>query len=211
MPQVVIDRIVAAGVVRPYAAGQYLFHADDAPDAVFQMLSGRVKLWRLSPAGDPLTLAYRTAGTFLGYPVIHQCASHTVNATADTDLTALVWSGSQLSLFVDEPLIQRNALAVVTGQMHRLIARIEEQRSASVETRLARALCKILSEIGERRETGEFCVPVTRQELADYAGVTLHTASRAISRWTKAGVLRPSRGRIIIDDVTPIAQCADET
>lgn len=214
-PRLIIDvseeaiaEIVAAGTIRTFQPDAYLFRADDEPDAVFQLISGRVKFWRTSRSGDALTLAYRTAGTFLGFPVIHERASHTVNATAETEVRALVWSGPALSLFFENPLIQRNALAVVTGQMHRLMSRLEDQRSVGVEARLARAICKIVSEIGERRPDGAMCMPITRQDLADYAAVTLYTASRVLSQWREAGVLQPSRGRILVNDLSAVSDFA---
>ncbi|TET13231.1 MAG: helix-turn-helix domain-containing protein, partial [Dehalococcoidia bacterium] len=47
-------------------------------------------------------------------------------------------------------------------------------------------------------------LPFTGQEIADMAGTTTETAIRVMSRLKDSGVIRSSRGRIIILDETKL-------
>jgi CRP/FNR family transcriptional regulator, nitrogen oxide reductase regulator len=49
-----------------------------------------------------------------------------------------------------------------------------------------------------QKVSGGIELDVTNEELAEAANITLHTASRLISEWQRADLIRKSRGKILL-------------
>jgi CRP-like cAMP-binding protein len=54
-------------------------------------------------------------------------------------------------------------------------------------------------------------VPLARQDLADMAGTTVETASRVLSQFQKAGLVRSGRQWVAIADLPRLAAAAQES
>ena len=68
-----------------------------------------------------------------------------------------------------------------------------------VEQRSARALVRLVRQAGRKVPEGvEIDFPITRQELAEMSGSTLHTVSRTLSAWEHKGVLESTRRHIVV-------------
>ena len=71
-----------------------------------------------------------------------------------------------------------------------------------VEQRVAHALLRL--EAGGRKvESGvQIDFPISRQDVAEMTGTTLHTVSRILSAWEERGLVEGGRQRIVIRDPT---------
>ena len=79
--------------------------------------------------------------------------------------------------------------------------RIVEMATQHVEQRIARALLRLINQSGERTENGiEINFPITRQDVSQMTGTTLHTVSRLLSSWEKDGLVLSKRKKIIVCD-----------
>lgn len=52
-------------------------------------------------------------------------------------------------------------------------------------------------------------IPLRRKDLAEFAGTTLHTASRTVSAWEKAGLLVTNDQRLVVHDLSAIRHLAE--
>ena len=52
--------------------------------------------------------------------------------------------------------------------------------------------------------------PLTRKDVAEMCGTTLHTVSRILTAWEKAGLIATSRQRVTIGNPAEIRRLADE-
>jgi CRP-like cAMP-binding protein len=78
-------------------------------------------------------------------------------------------------------------------------SRIAELATQAVEQRVAAALLRLVNQSGRKVEDGiEIAFPVTRQNIADMAGTTLHTVSRLLSAWEKDGLVRSTRRHVVV-------------
>ena len=88
--------------------------------------------------------------------------------------------------------------------------RMGEMTGDRVEQRLARALLRLARQAGRPTRDGvEFDFPITRQELAEMAGSTLHTVSRTLAAWDQQGVTGSGRRRLTIRDSRALAALAE--
>lgn len=126
-----------------------------------------------------------------------------------TDVRVEAWTtATWYALLASDARLADNTLRYVTRGLDQAVDMFEDAASLPVEQRLARALLRTASEIGETEPDGALCVPVTRQDLADVTGITLYTVSRLMSRWTSEGLIRPTRGRVILRGLNGITRAA---
>ena len=68
-----------------------------------------------------------------------------------------------------------------------------------VEHRVAHALLRLAKQSGRKVEHGvEIDFPITRQDVAQMTGTTLHTVSRILSGWEQQGLIEGGRQRIAL-------------
>ncbi|BDA85390.1 hypothetical protein Sa4125_29320 [Aureimonas sp. SA4125] len=79
--------------------------------------------------------------------------------------------------------------------------RLVELSTKLVEQRIACALVRMIGQSGRAVAGGvEIGFPITRQNVADMTGTTLHTVSRLLSDWEKRGLVESRRCRIVVTD-----------
>ena len=70
-----------------------------------------------------------------------------------------------------------------------------------VEQRIASALLRLVNQSGRKTDDGiEIDFPITRQDIAEMTGTTLHTVSRTLSGWEDEGIVRSSRQKVTVTD-----------
>lgn len=70
-----------------------------------------------------------------------------------------------------------------------------------VEQRAAKMLLRLENQSGRKSARGiEIDFPITRQDIAEMTGTTLHTVSRLLSAWARDGIVESERKRIIVID-----------
>jgi len=188
------------GTTRSLARGLALFHENGAPDRVFVLLSGFVKLSRLSDDGREVILAIRGPGDLLGEQSAIDGRPRSATATALDPVTALVLAASDfLALLHKEPSV---ALVVLRMLSHRLreadIGRVE----LSLQDTMARVSARIL-ELSERfgDEAGagvEIHLPISQEELAGWTGCSRDSVVKALQAMRGLGWIETGRRRITV-------------
>ena len=79
--------------------------------------------------------------------------------------------------------------------------RVVEMSTQEVERRVAHALLRLVKQAGRPVETGlRIDFPITRQDVAEMTGTTLHTVSRILSAWEEQGLVEGGRQKIVVCD-----------
>ncbi len=114
-----------------------------------------------------------------------------------------------------EFMARHPTLAVKTMQMigSRLDAahsRIREISTQEVEQRVAHAIIRLADEAGVKEDSGiRIDFPVSRQDIAELTGTTLHTVSRIISQWQGKGWVEGGRKSLIVRDLRRLKHIAE--
>src|SRR3546814_9688999 len=70
-----------------------------------------------------------------------------------------------------------------------------------VERRIAHGIARLVAQAGRRVEGGILIdFPLSRQDLAEMTGTTLHTVSRTLSAWQALGVVELGRQKLMVRD-----------
>lgn len=181
-------------------ADERFFDQGDPGDAVYGIVTGRVRIVKQAPGGRELALDVFGPGELISAVAVLRGIPMPASAIA---------LEPTLCLRIDGPWFQRCmranpglAAILLDLMMNRLVdagnARLG-LATAPVEARLAAVILRMAEKFGVDRG-GEIWVnrSFTRQNLADLAGTTVETTIRVMSRWTKEGWIDSHAARILI-------------
>lgn len=209
VPPGMLDELRQAATPRTLLPGEALFREEDACTHLWAIASGRVRIWRTSPRGAAMIIHVLGPGDLPGCAALFAGMPYPASATAIDEVQALGWPAERArALLAANAVLAANALRIMAGRNEEMLQRLHDVSSQPVETRLARAVLRL---VAERRGDDEARATVlgSRQELAELAATTLHTVSRIISRWERGGVVLGLRGRIDVLRPAELAKIAE--
>lgn len=195
-----LDRVLAAGRRRKLGKEERLFAQGDPPEAFYLLLSGRLKVGQTTPEGRQVIVRYIGPQEMAGCVAVCGGLSYPGTATAIEDSWLLAWSRAAIGRLTERyPTIALNVMRIMSGRMQELQTRLREMQTERVERRIAHALARLAGQAGRRGATGvEIDFPLSRQDIAEMTGTTLHTVSRTLSAWEAQGILDLGRQRVTI-------------
>lgn len=206
-PFSLLDRLQIRAILdhatgRRYDAGISVFQEGTLADRFFLLLDGTVRVVRITPDGEQVTALHIPAGQLFGIALALGRETYPATAIAASEVLALSWPSSLWHSFVDDyPGFASETYKSVGARVDEMNTRIVEMSTQHVEQRIARALLRLVNQSGRRVENGiEISFPITRQDVSEMTGTTLHTVSRLLSAWEKDGLVNSRRKRIVVCD-----------
>lgn len=199
----------ASVVERSFADGEDIFREGESADGVIGIVSGRVKLWRVLTDGTACTLLVLGAGELIGTMAVAQDTPHLTSATALSAVEIQCWDAR---LFRAElrtsPTLPAELLALAARRATQLIGRFEDVVALPVETRLARAIIRLVGTFGGHDDALAVTLEVRQQDLAEMAISTVPTVSRILGGWKAAGIVVGGRGTLTVPHLARLALVA---
>jgi CRP/FNR family transcriptional regulator, nitrogen oxide reductase regulator len=195
-----LREVRAAGRLRRFAAGAWLFRQEQPATTFYIVLAGRVRVSEITVEGHTVLLRFIEPGQMLGAMAVLENMTYPVNAEAAEPVSALSWSTQGMNRLMDRhPRIARNAMRLMVDRIRELQQRCVELATERVEQRVARTLLRLLRQVGQRTEEGvELRLRLSRQDIAEMTGTTLFTVSRILTRWQEEGIVKIGRQRVVI-------------
>ena len=204
-----LERLNAIRLPVQLPHGAAAFDEGITADYVYNLTAGFMKLYKLLPDGRRQITGFVFPGDFLGLAADKEYV-HT--AEAITDATLCKFKRSQLErLFRELPKLEsrlldisRNELAEAHNQMLLLGRKSAKERIASFLLMLATR--------AERLElpTDPLEIPMSRNDIGDYLGLTTETVSRTLTRLKQSGVIAlNSDRRISVTDPETLSEIAE--
>jgi CRP/FNR family transcriptional regulator len=196
------DRRRLAGVARLqfFRRGQAVFSEGDPPEHFCTVVQGRVKVFKMTPAGKDVILEIFGAGDPLGAVAAYDGHPFPASAVALEDSQVLlVPRQAFFALLEQHPTLVRGLLSGLTHRLAELAFRMAELSGGRVEPRFARLFLKLAHEQGRPERGGTFIpVSLSRQELADLTGTTIETSIRIMSRWGKQRIVATEKDGFLV-------------
>jgi CRP/FNR family transcriptional regulator len=201
LPAADLARVAAVARVREFDRAEPVFTEGDPSDFV-TIVSGRVKVFKATPAGKEIILEIFGTGDPLGAVAAYEGAPYPASATALEPTTCLVIPRADFfALLESSPTFVRGVLVGLTHRLVELTRRLGELTGGRVESRFARLFLKLADQVGRPGRDGVFIpMPLSRQELADLTGTTVETAIRIMSRWGKESILLTDKDGFVVKD-----------
>jgi CRP/FNR family transcriptional regulator len=202
--------VAAVAAVRHYAKGETIFEQESPSDALYAIISGRVKIFRMMPNGKDLILEVFGPGDPLGAVALYMGRPFPASASALEDTTCVVIPRATFfQLLETNPSLVRGLLLGLTTRLVELTNRLAEMSVGRIEGRFARLFLKLAREMGRSDRGGTFVqLALSRQELADMTGTTIETCIRIMSRWGKAGIVRTEKDGFVLLDRSALERLA---
>lgn len=177
-----------------FEKGGHIFSEGEKASGFYVVVTGRVKIFKLSSEGKEQILHIFGAGEIFGEVPVFTGQVFPANAEAMEKSKALFFPrDSIISLIERNPSIALNMLAVLSIRLRRFTSLIDDLSLKEVPGRLAAYL---LYTSKEKKDTGTMELNITKGQLASLLGTIPETLSRILSRMTGQGLIE-LKGRII--------------
>ena len=193
-------RLAEVSRLHVYRRGEAVFAEGDPPEHFCTVVQGRVKVFKMTPAGKDVILEIFGAGDPLGAVAAYDGHPFPASAVAIEDSQVLlVPRQAFFALLEQHPTLVRGLLSGLTHRLAELAFRLAELTGGRVEPRFARLFLKLAEEQGRPDRGGTFVpVALSRQELADMTGTTIETSIRIMSRWGKQRIVLTERDGFLV-------------
>ncbi len=185
-PGEIADALLARATVVSVERGTMIFAQDDPADAIFIVLEGWVKLYRIAPAGAEAIVGVFTKGHSFGEAVALRQATYPVYSEAVTDSILLrIEARELLRRLYDSPEVAISMLTATYAHLHNMVAQIEQLKAQTGPQRVAEFLLDLAeSQIGSCSVE----LPYDKVLIAGRLGMKPESLSRAFLKLKEQGV-----------------------
>jgi len=183
-----------------FATNETVVEEGDRQRALVTVVSGCVKVFKRLPTGRSLVLTLAGPGGVVSSVAECRGEPSRFAAVALAPTTCLVTPAAEaLSAVERSPRLMRHLLEDVDRRIGDLTTRLVEFFDSRVDARLARVFIQLTEEAGRPLRDGFFIpLQLSRQDLADFAGTTVETCIRVMSRWRREGILLTERAGFFV-------------
>ena len=190
--------LISRAEVRTWPAGTQIITEGDPGDAVFFMISGRVKVTLYGEEGREIVLALLNEGDMFGEMSIIDDKPRSANVEAVQDLQCLVVTKSAfLDYMSRHHKVYMRFFAYLTGRLREATRKIGGLALLDVCGRIAHTLLGMAKDQGADKEVIEIERP-THEQLAAMIGSSREVVSRALKKMTQEGYIKIEKDRILL-------------
>lgn len=200
LPEMLIDRIVELSVSKKISAGETLFYKNDEGDALYGILSGRIRISTSTPGGQELVLNLIEKGEVFGEIALLDGKPRTADAIAivDTDLM-IIRRRDVRNMLEKEPILALHFLELAGARLRWLSDRIEDSAFLDVAGRLAKQLLHMAEISGETTPEGIVVkLQPSQSELGQMLGTSRISISKHLRRWRDRDWVTLKRGVVLL-------------
>jgi CRP/FNR family transcriptional regulator len=198
MPEKQLEELTDIVIDQTFGKGQSIFSEGDEASGFYVVISGRVKVFKLSPEGKEQILHIFGAGEPFGE--VPMFAGGRFPANAETIEKSRIFFFSRptlIDLIRRQPSLALNMLAALSRLLRQLTHLVENLSLKEVPGRLAAYLLH-LSELREGSDDLE--LDVAKGQLASLLGTIPETLSRILAKMTNQGIIEMQGRRIKLTD-----------
>jgi CRP-like cAMP-binding protein len=186
--------LTAHSTLKTFSSGEAIFIEGDVAKGLWIVESGRVKIFKVNPAGDEHILHLRAPYSTFNDIAVLDGGNNPANATALYPQTQvwLVPSDAVTYILMNNPQVALNVVRMLAKRVRSLVSKIEDLALYSVIVRLARFLLK---QADDPNLSG-----VTRTTIASHLNTTPQTISVVLRELETAGAILFDRHKIVIVD-----------
>lgn len=190
--------------------GEVLFEQGEPAERFFLIASGRTKVTMVTSEGKQVLIRLVGAGDFCGLAIALARRDYPASARAIVPTLAISWPMSYWPTLLERhPQVAVGVTRALGRHIDDVHSRMAELATEEVERRIAHAVLRLVDRAGRPAEGGVgIDFPVTRQDIAEMTGTTLHSVSRIVSAWGSRGLVRRGRARLVVSDLAALERIA---
>ena len=186
-----------AGIALPrhFNKGDQVFSDGDDGTGFYTVVSGRIKIFKLSAEGKEQIFHFFQKGEVFGEVAVFTGKGYPASAEADEKSVALFFPRHAfIGLIKRDPTLALNMLAVMSRRLHQFADLVEDLSLREVPSRLAAHLLYL----SDMQDADELFLEITKGQLAALLGTIPETLSRILNKMTRQGLIKTDRASIRI-------------
>ncbi len=204
------DALISIGTMVRVKKNSLIFWAGGPSEYVYIILSGRAKIYELSPQGKEVIMWFCSSGELFGLAEVWRGTHRGVYAQACGTVELIRFERKRFQQhLMDHPTMAMQVIDILSGRVRILGDMLLGLTSTEVSSRLTKLLARLFQRYGRQRDERIYIdIPLTHQEMADMIGCCRQTVT------TTLGVLKRTHGltsdRRMLYLKAPSAQAASE-
>lgn len=213
MSEAQLDRLTTQASARRVPQGEAVFEQGDPANSFYLLLHGRLKVTQVTRDGHQIIVRVVHPGDLFGFTRALNRPDYPGTATAAVDSLVAAWPTESWDNFVElNPHLAMNAIRTIGQRLDEAHTRIREMSTQEVERRVAHTVLRLVDQAGTPDPGGtRVDFPISRRDIAEMTGTTLHTVSRILSAWETQGLVEGGRQKLMVRDIPGLTRLADDT
>ncbi|HEY7551245.1 MAG TPA: helix-turn-helix domain-containing protein [Hyphomicrobiaceae bacterium] len=188
-----VGTIELMGALMPFARNSEIYGQNEPADYLYKVVSGSVRTYKVLVDGRRQIGGFYLPGDIFG---LETGEEHTFSAEAITDCRIVVTKRSAvLALAARDNEVARQMWELTARELQRA----QERLLVLVKSAQERVAGFLLEMATRAAEGAVVELPMSRQDIADYLGLTIETVSRTLTQLEKAAAIElPTSRRILL-------------
>jgi CRP-like cAMP-binding protein len=184
------------GSVCRFKRGATIFTEGDKMESSYKIVSGAVRLTRMTEDGRRQIVEFRVAGDFVGF---EWDGRYRLSAEAVRDVTAVRYAKTRVDRLIETRIdVRDRVVALIRKELREAHEHLITLGCPGAKERVATFLLQLTRRAGAS-DGDVIQIELGRQDIADYLGLTLETVSRTLSDFKRMGIISlPKRRQIVI-------------
>ncbi|MDP2939453.1 MAG: Crp/Fnr family transcriptional regulator [Candidatus Omnitrophota bacterium] len=195
-----LENINHIALIKKYKKEELIFSEGDLAKGFYLVISGRIKVYKLSSSGKEFILDIFTTGQTIAEAAIFSGETFPAYAEALTDSQLLYIPKAEfLRLLKESPDLSLKMLSSFSQRLRKFSVAIEELSLKEVTSRLARYILELSKQSGLRTPKGIECkLNLTKEQLAKSLGTISETLSRSLKKLKEKKAISIQANKITI-------------
>lgn len=190
---------------RTYPKGQILVFADESPDYIFYIVSGRVRKYDVSYRGDEVIVNVFQPPSFfpMSWAINHTPNKFFYKAETKVELHT-VPAAAAVEFLKANPDVMFDLLSRIYKGMDGLLGRMVHLMAGTARSRLLYELIIECRRFGTEQPNGSIILSTNEVDLAARSGLSRETVSREMSKIKEQSWVEVANKNIIVKDVAEL-------
>lgn len=182
------DRAIGMGITMSASPGQTIVIEADPIDACYRVAGGALRLFKSTPDGRRQVIDFLVTGEYFGFSCGERYG-YSVEAISAATLFRYARARLEAAMETQPALAQRMfrmaCVELARAQQHLLVL-----GRKSADEKIASFLLALTLRLGDDgAPLAVIRLPMSRQDMADYLGLTIETVSRTLTRLKRHGLI----------------------
>lgn len=202
LPRATREQLLSDSYEREYRRGEALYAQGEESLAVFQLLSGQVRLCNFSAAGKEVIMGHFRPGDCFGEMGVIDGMERVSHCIAVQDCRVRVIGRDHfMSMYRESPIFLQALNLVFCRRMRLLYALTEDASALSLHERLARYIHRLSYSHALLDESEEAYLDFSHEDIGRALGATRQSVSKELRKLEQLGAIALRYGRIYIREL----------
>jgi len=195
-----LQQICALAIRHPYEEGAIVFSQGDPGDALYGVVTGRIRISASTREGKEMFLNIMEPGDTFGEIALLDGNPRTATATATSACELMIIPRAQfLALLQREPALAIHLLQLLCQRIRWTSGWAEDSALLTVPTRLARRLLSLAKLHGRPSQNGVQLI-ISQEEMGRFLGLSRQAVNQYLQEWRASGWVDVGRGKVTVVD-----------